>query len=122
MGGNIGPDLNAVGNRFSVQKILEDIIHPSETIADLYGSSRVTLKSGRSLEGLVVKEEAFIKVYSRDPKRAPDIIASSEVASIEPVPVSQMPPALINALNADELRSLIAYLQSGGDPKHEAFR
>ncbi len=122
MGGNIGPDLGAVGNRFSVQKILEDIIHPSETISDLYGSSRVTLNSGRSLEGLVVKDEAFIKVYSREPNRAPDIVSSSEVASIEPVPVSQMPPGLINSLNADELSSLISYLRSGGDPKHEAFR
>jgi hypothetical protein len=33
-----------------------------------------------------------------------------------------MPPGLINALNADELRSLIAYLQSGGDPQHAVFR
>ncbi|HRQ50500.1 MAG TPA: c-type cytochrome, partial [Agriterribacter sp.] len=122
MGGNVGPDLGSVGNRFSVQKILEDIIDPSATVSDLYGSSRVTLNSGRSLEGLVVKDEAFIKVYSRDPDRAPDIISASEVASIEPVPVSQMPPGLINVLNADELRSLIAYLRSGGDPKHEAFR
>lgn len=122
MGGNIGPDLGSVGNRFSVQKILEDIIDPSQTISDLYGSSRVTLSSGRTLEGLVVKDEAFIKVYSREPDRAPDIISASEVTSLEPAPVSQMPPGLINALNADELRSLIAYLRSGGDPEHEAFR
>lgn len=122
MGGNIGPDLGSVGNRFSVQKILEDIIHPSETISDLYGSSRVTLISGRSLEGLAVKEDAFIKVYSRDPNRAPDIISSSEVASIDPIPISQMPPGLINSLNADELRSLIAYLQSGGDAQHAVFK
>ncbi len=122
MGGNIGPDLGAVGNRFSVQKILEDIIDPSATISDLYGSSRVTLNSGRKLEGLLVKDESFIKVYSRDPNKAPDIIATSEIASVEPAPVSQMPPGLINVLNADELRSLIAYLQSGGDPQHEVFR
>lgn len=122
MGGNIGPDLGSVGNRFSVQKILEDIIDPSATISDLYGSSRVLLNSGRSLEGLVVKDEAFIKVYSRDPARAPDIVSAAEVASVEPVPVSQMPPGLINALNADELRSLIAYLRSGGDPGHAVFR
>ena len=122
MGGNIGPDLGAVGNRFSIQKILEDIVDPSAIISDLYGSSRVTLKSGRILEGLVVKDEAFIKVYSRDPARAPDIVSASGVASIEPVHVSQMPPGLINSLNADELRSLIAYLQSGGDPQHAVFR
>lgn len=122
LGGNIGPDLGSVGNRFSVQKILEDIINPSATISDLYGSSQVTLKSGRKLEGLVVKDESFIKVFSRDPNRAPDIIANAEVASVEPVAVSQMPPGLINTINADELRSLIAYLQSGGDPQYPAFK
>lgn len=122
MGGNIGPDLGSVGNRFSSRKILEDIIHPSETISDLYGSSRVTLSSGRSLEGLVIEDEEFIKVYSRDPDRAPDVIPSSEVEAIESVPVSQMPPGLINSLNAEELRSLIAYLQSGGDRNHAVFK
>lgn len=122
MGGNIGPDLGSLGNRFSTRKILEDIIHPSETIPDLYGSSRVTLTSGRNLEGLVIEEEEFIKVYSRIPDKAPEIIPSSEVVSIESVSVSQMPPGLINSLNVEELRSLIAYLQSGGDSDHAVFK
>lgn len=122
MGGDIGPDLGSVGNRFSTRKILEEIIHPSETISDLYGSSRVTLTSGRSLEGLVIEDEELIKVYSRTPNKAPDVIPSSEVESIESVPASQMPPGLINTLNADELRSLIAYLKSGGDRGHAAFK
>ncbi|MBY5959529.1 c-type cytochrome [Membranicola marinus] len=122
IGGNIGPDLGSVGNRFSTRKILEDIIHPSQTISDLYGASRVTLTSGRVLEGLVVKEGDVVKVYSRTPEQSPHIILSNEVESIEPVPVSQMPPGLINPLNADELRSLIAYLQSGGNPDHTVFK
>lgn len=122
LGGNIGPDLGSVGNRFSTQKILEDIIHPSKTISDLYGSMRVTLTSGRSIEGLVVEEEGVVKVYSRNPDQAPHVIPSMEVESIEAVPVSQMPPGLINPLNADELRSLIAYLQSGGDPDDAVFK
>lgn len=122
MGGNIGPDLGSVGNRFSIQKILEDIIHPSQTVSDLYGSSKVRLTGGRSLEGLVVKDEGFIKVYSRNPDQSPEIISLSEVAAIEPVSISQMPEGLINGLNADELRSLIAYLISGGDRKHQVFQ
>lgn len=121
-GGNIGPDLGSVGNRFSTRKILEDIIHPSKTISDLYGSKRVTLTNGRILEGLVVREGNVVKVYSRTPDQAPHIILSKEVESIEAVPVSQMPPGLVNPLNADELRSLIAYLQSGGNSDHSVFK
>lgn len=122
MGGDIGPDLNAVGNRFSVNKIIEDIIRPSETISDLYSSYVVKLKSGRSLEGLVVKEEGFTKVYGRNPGKAPDIIPSSEIVSIEPVGISQMPEGLINSLNEEELRNLIAYLQSGGNREDAVFK
>lgn len=122
MGGNIGPDLGSVGNRFSVQKILEDIIHPGQSVSDLYGSSSVKLSSGRSVEGLVVRDTGFIKVYTRNPDRAPEIVPLEEVVSIEPISISQMPEGLINGLNADELRSLMAYLLSGGDRDHQVFR
>jgi hypothetical protein len=32
-----------------------------------------------------------------------------------------MPPGLIDSLNKDELLDLIAYLQSGGNPRDAAF-
>lgn len=121
LGGNIGPDLGSVGNRFSTKKILEDIIDPSANISEMYGSSRVTLEGGRTIEGIVVREEGFIKIFRRDPDRAPDIIPSEEVKLIEPVPVSQMPPGLINSLNENELKDLIAYLKSGGDQNHSVY-
>jgi cytochrome c1 len=44
-----------------------------------------------------------------------------EVDSVEPVETSQMPPGLINALNEEELKDLIAYLKSGGDEEDEMF-
>jgi len=33
-----------------------------------------------------------------------------------------MPAGLMNALNEEELRDLIAYLQSGGNPKWKGYR
>jgi cytochrome c1 len=33
-----------------------------------------------------------------------------------------MPPGLINSLNEEELKDLIAFLQSGGNPNDKAFR
>lgn len=122
MGGNIGPDLSSVGNRFSVKKILEDIIHPSQSVSDLYSSSSVKLSSGRSVEGLVVRDTGFIKVYTRNPDRAPEVVPLEEVVSIDPISISQMPEGLINGINADELRSLLAYLLSSGDKDHQLFR
>ena len=44
-----------------------------------------------------------------------------QVKSRKPYPVSLMPEGLINSMNAEELKNLIAYLQSGGNPSHASF-
>jgi mono/diheme cytochrome c family protein len=44
------------------------------------------------------------------------------VAKVDQVPVSQMPPGLINTLNPEELADLVAYLMSGGDANNKAFK
>lgn len=121
-GGNIGPDLSTVGRRFSTEKMLNAIIRPSDVISSLYNTTQVTLKNGEMVTGLVVDQQDSIKVYSRDPNQAPAIFSTQEVASMEPVDISQMPPDLIDSLNAAELQSLAAYLISGGDPESEIFK
>ncbi|MEX0995005.1 MAG: c-type cytochrome, partial [Balneolaceae bacterium] len=120
-GGNIGPDLGTVGSRFSTRGLLEKIIDPNVLISDQYSSSRVTLTNGDTVVGLVVEREDNLEIYTRDPDAPPTVVNREEVRTVEPVDVSQMPPGLINTLNADELRDLIAYLRSGGDPEHEMF-
>jgi len=35
--------------------------------------------------------------------------------------VSPMLPGMINALNAEELKDLMAYLRSGGNPNHAVY-
>ena len=55
-----------------------------------------------------------------DPNAPPKVFKASEVASMEAAKVSQMPPGLINTLNADELKDLTAYLLSGGN-RHASF-
>jgi len=44
------------------------------------------------------------------------------VASQKGPKISMMPGGLINSMNADELKDLIAYFVSAGDPKHKVFR
>src|SRR5690625_2544281 len=120
-GGAIGPNLSSVGHNLSTQGLLEDIITPSAVISSQYNSSVVELENGDTVTGPVVEEEEYVKVYSRNPDEAPEIIPRNEVVSIEPSEVSQMPPGLINTLSADELRDLVAYLKSGGDSENEMF-
>ncbi|MCA9447733.1 MAG: c-type cytochrome, partial [Candidatus Omnitrophica bacterium] len=126
-GGNIGPDLSSVGNKFSMNDLLEAMIIPSKVISDQYGSKEVTLKDGTSYRGIVVdnsgsKEEAEIEVYTSDPNAPPVEIKMEDVDSIEESTISQMPEGLVNFFNEDELLDLLAYLVSRGNPQAEVFK
>ena len=120
-GGNRGPDLSTVGLRSSVTGILEDIIRPDSIVTDQYTSSAVRLTNGAVITGLVVEEGDTLKIYPRDPDQSPAVVPADEVRRVEEVNVSPMPAGLINPLNAEELRDLIAYLRSGGNPDSKLF-
>lgn len=122
LGGSIGPDLTTVRNKFSTRDLLEAIIEPSKVISDQYGSSTVTLNDGKTHAGLVITEGDIVTVHTADPKAKPVVINYSDVKSIKVSPTSQMPPGLINSLSTDELRDLIAYLMSRGNPEDPMFK
>ena len=122
MGGSIGPDLTTVRNKFSTRDLLEAIIEPSKVISDQYGSSTVTLNDGKTHAGLVITEGDIVTVHTSDLKAEPVVINHSDVKSIVISPVSQMPVGLINSLSTDELRDLIAYLMSRGNPEDPMFK
>jgi putative heme-binding domain-containing protein len=123
-GGVSGPDLGSVGNRFSIRDILVAIIEPSESISEQYLASSITLKDGGSLYGrLLFHNDKEIAVAPNpfnyaDMSKAP----ADQVEKIEYSQTSMMPPGMIAAMNAEELKDLIAYLVSGGNSEHEAFR
>mgnify|MGYP003637604550 CR=1 FL=1 len=124
LGGDIGPDLTTVKNKFDANYLLESIIDPSKVISDQYGSKIVTMKDGSTHAGLVVERSDTVDVYpaaKTTEELKPATLKASEIAKIEESPVSQMPPMMLNLLNGDEVRDLIAYLLSGGDPKAKVY-
>lgn len=121
LGGDIGPDLTSVRTKFDERYMLESILEPSKAISDQYGTSTVTLKDNSVVMGLVLDKGDKLEVYPPAVELKPTIVDKAQVAKVEPTPVSQMPPGLINSLNAEEVRDLIAYLMSGGDPKDRVY-
>ena len=119
----IAPDISDAGRRYSVRDLLENIIEPSLVISDQYGSEEFTMPEGNAIVGRVLGEEdGWIKVMTNP--FAPDEAMGVEIAKIierKPYPVSMMPPGLINALNPDELKDLLAYILSGGNPADAMF-
>jgi putative heme-binding domain-containing protein len=123
-GGSIGPDLTQLGTRFTKRDILEAIIDPNKTISDQYASTVFALKNGTSVIGKLVKEDDNKYYISQNPF-APDQVKEvnkKEVSSTTQAEISLMPPLLINNLNPERLRDLMAYLVSGGNEKHPVFK
>lgn len=122
-GGTAGPDLTQLGSRFSTKDILEAIIDPGKTISDQYGATEFKLKAGGSVVGRLVKQDSEKYYISQNPF-APQVlkeVLKKDVKNTAVSTVSPMLPGLINRLNEDELRDLIAYLKSGGNAQDTVF-
>ncbi|MDF1812968.1 MAG: c-type cytochrome [Verrucomicrobiales bacterium] len=122
LGGGVGPDLTSIPTKFDDKYVIEAIIDPGKDISDQYGSFIVTMKDGSTHNGITVEKGDQLEIYLPDPVAKPTVVSKDDVKSIEQSPISQMPPGLINSLNKDELRNLMAYLMSGGNPDDRRFQ
>ena len=117
-GGNHGPDLTSLGNKFGPRDVLEAILAPSAVVSEQYGGQVLTRKDGRTLFGFVQKGfhgdtevfEVMPAVAGAELVRVP----LAEVAKVERSPLSPMPTDLVDRLSADELRQLLAFLLARG--------
>jgi len=123
-GGAIGPDLSQLGTRFSAKDILVATIDPNATISDQYQSTVLELKAGGSIVGRINNEDAKNYYISQNPFAPNDIktVSKSTVALKKNGDVSIMMPGLINRLNEEELKDLMAYLISGGNATHAVYK
>jgi putative heme-binding domain-containing protein len=118
-GGSAGPDLTAVSGRFSIRDLLEAIIHPDKEVSDQYRFDLITLNDGSTVTGKVLEErdrELVVAISPFDFSQTREI-PRLNVASIESSPASPMPSGLINRLNEEELRDLLAYLLKSPEAK-----
>ena len=123
-GGGVGPDLTNLAKRSDYKSILESTIHPNLVVSNQFEQHEITLKDGSLVMGKIIShEDDHISVVQSglDPLNLTKI-DKSEVASKKASKISMMPGGLINSMNAEELKNLMAYFVSGGDPKHKIFR
>ncbi len=122
-GGLIGPDLTQLGTRFTYKDMLEAIIEPNKSISDQYGSTIFYLKEGGSILGRLITQDKVNYTIAQNPF-APQVtreILKKNVVRTQLSDVSPMLPDLINSLNANELKDLLAYLKSGGNKDEPVF-
>ncbi|MEO6723457.1 MAG: c-type cytochrome [Ferruginibacter sp.] len=123
-GGVAGPDLTQLGTRFSYKDMLESIIEPNKAISDQYGATVFFLKEGGSVVGRTISQDESKYIISQnpfDPKTTREIL-KKDVIRTRVSEVSPMLPGLINRLNPEELKDLLAYLKSGANPQDTIFK
>lgn len=123
-GKDVGPDLTQLGTRFSVKDMLEAIIEPNLAVSDQYASTVYKLKDGSSVVGRQVDEDGSDYHVAQNPFDEETIrkVSKKEVVSKQYSTQSMMLPGLINGLNPEELRDLIAYLMAGGNAEHPIYK
>jgi len=111
-GSHIGPDLSNVGKRMDRRAILESIIEPSRQIDPKYSSSIYLLENGQVVSGRVCrvnKDHIGVEIDALTGKSVN--IPRAEIAESKLSPVSPMPQNLLNVFTAEEIYSLLSYLQ-----------
>lgn len=109
-GANVGPDLSRIG-RTERKWILESLLQPSAVVAPHYQAWTIRTTDERTLTGLLVRTYLDESEYI-DEKGNRFTVRATEVASITAAKNSIMPEGLLNGLTDQEIRDLMAYLES----------
>jgi putative heme-binding domain-containing protein len=109
-GANIGPDLSLIG-RTERKWILESILQPSAVVAPHFQAWKIQTTDDRTHTGLLVGTHLDESVYI-DEKGNRFKVLATDVQDIRASSVSIMPEGLLDGLTDQEVRDLLAYLQS----------
>ena len=107
----IGPDLRGVAQRFSVADLFAHIVEPSKDISPTYQSKLYMTNSGKTYSGMIVYQSQEVTLL----QTSPDVtvrLQQSDVASVQPSPLSFMPAGLLDDATDGELVDLHAYLKT----------
>lgn len=118
-GAAVGPDLTFVGRRFSRRDILESVLSPNLSVAEQYRQEAIETHSGQTHIGRIIPEGDYRKETLKlalDPLDASKVIEidKKQIAEHKSVPTSPMPSGLLDTFTIEEIRDLLAFLESGG--------
>lgn len=121
--GIFGPELVMVSARFNRRDLLDHILNPSKVIDDKFRFLTVTRNDGTQVVGNLESEDDE-RLTLRPNPLAPETveIGKSMIRERKFADLSPMPAGLLNALRAEQILDLLAFIEAGGDPKHRNFQ
>jgi putative heme-binding domain-containing protein len=108
-GGKVGPNLTAY-QRDDLGTMLTSILDPGAEIREGFVNYIARTKSGRSLGGFLVDNDAVV-VTLRGSDGQDVRVRRDDLLELKASPISLMPEGLLGGLSDQEVRDLFAYLR-----------
>lgn len=110
-GGNVGPDLSAIGSKESREKLLESILYPDRAINHHYVTWVIEDQDGKIYQGVIGEEQpGFLTLRDANVKEYK--ILTKDIANKKKIEKSIMPDNLLLYMSEEELIDLVEYLYS----------
>ena len=107
-GARIGPQLDGVGLR-GAERLLEDVLDPNRNVDQAFRTTGLSLKDGRAVSGLLLREEGQILVLA-DSQGKDVRIPKADVEERSTSQLSPMPANWSEQIPEAEFSHLLAYL------------
>jgi putative heme-binding domain-containing protein len=126
-GGDIGPNLaelpkKLAEGKFTAADLLREVIEPSAVVDKKYRVHSFLLDSGLQIQGIVQHEDdKVVRVVKNAAEKPVDVLKSS-IEERSELKTSLMPNGLVDRMSKEDVLDLLAYIASGGDANHPAFR
>jgi putative membrane-bound dehydrogenase-like protein len=117
LGGSLGPDLTAIGEKYGRRGLVDSLITPSASIAFGYDTWVFSLKDGRHMTGAILADGQ--RIVLRDSTGVRQVFAALDVESRAHQETSSMPPVDTMGLSAQDIADLTSFLAAprGEEPK-----
>ena len=107
VGGTAGPRLNGVASRISREQILQALIDPGVRLAPGFGVVTLELKSGKSVSGILEKEDNS-SLTIKSGNRPGEVITKDQVA--KRIDAASSMPDMKTLLTKKQIRDLVSFL------------
>lgn len=104
--------------------MLREILDPSKQISDQFRTHVIVVASSKVIEGCILDHNERELTIAIDPK-SPAAVVQIPADGVDEMVLSKtslMPKDLLNAATKEETLDLLAYIESGGDPRDANFR
>lgn len=121
--GLFGPELVQVSARFGRRDLLDHILNPSKIVDEKFRFVTIKRADGTTVIGSLESEDDERVTLKPNPLSPETVeIGKSLIKERSVSETSPMPVGLLNALKAEQILDLLAFIEAGGDAKKPHFQ